>query len=239
MNKNPIGANFTGTWSKRSKKFYSDADAWRYYFKPDHSEFYGEWYKKPNKSNLWNKAKDKVDEYIDLDIIHVPWAASVRRSTSKKIVEKAFIDPYKNDDLWDISIIPDEPNLEEIYWFSDIHKNKKTIANNKVTMSPTILHNYSGDSDFKFDPDVKKTKNMLAKNRKNKSNYRHRQEFQQIWGYNTMDQEVSEYDIMEDARTEAGKTKSELEDILATKPHIVWSRKDEKQLNRLKHRKAA
>lgn len=233
MNKNPIGANFTGTWSKRSKKFYSDADAWRYYFKPDHSEFYGE---KPQK-----RAKDKsekkyqvADEHID--VVYVPWAASVRRSTSKQLLDSALVDVYNDEDIIDANIIPDEPNLEQMYWFSDIYKTKKSVANNKVTMSPTILHEYSGDSDFKFDPYVKKAKSMFAKNTKTNSNYRHRQQFQQIWWYDAIEKELEKLDVADSIRLESEDTKSQLEEILENKPHIVWSSKDE---NKTSHWKAA
>ena len=233
MNKNPIGANFTGTWSKRSKKFYSDADAWRYYFKPDHSEFYGEKPQKRSKDKGWkNRLVD--DQPLAIDVAYVPWAASVRRSTSKQIIDSAFADVYNDEDILDANIIPDEPNLEQIYWFSDIYKTKKSVANNKVTMSPTILHNYSGDTDFMFDPFVKYAKNMFAKNKKTNSNYRHRQQFQQIWWYDAIEKELEKLDVADSIRLESEDTKSQLEEILENKPHIVWSSKDENKTSQWK-----
>lgn len=105
MNKNSIGANFTGSWSKRSKKYYSDKDAWKYFFKPDHSEYYP-WSKKkvvdspyPIDADYDTNVSNAESSRPEIDIHETNGVASIRVKTEQEIT--AELNPRKVINRWD------------------------------------------------------------------------------------------------------------------------------------------
>ena len=235
--KNPLNSYITGNGSKRPKKYYSDKDAKHYAFTPDHSEYY-----------VWSKEEDYIwmtswidedfsdtDEptgRVDIDVIHTPWTASVIAKTSDNIVNTIY-KKEKKKTIWSTLLSKQKRrDLDEyeLWWYEeedsieDIYRNARSIANNHATMSANMLHNHRSDSDNRSDPYFKKRKNTLARNTKTNSNYR-------PWQWEPTEDELNEqayaHELHEDIWLEAWNTKSELEEILDSKPHIIWSDQDE------------